>query len=102
MNSNSTVVEESDVQDVLSEEQIQAFKKDGVLLVRQLISGKELAKAMVAVSEMSKGSLPWTTSYKNIKFQTWSTNDALKDVAFFSKVPKVSYFFIQNLIRIII
>jgi hypothetical protein len=102
-NFNSTVVDTSDtkIQNVLSEEQIQTFQEDGVLLVRQLVSGKELARAMDEVAEMSKKQSPYSGAYKNIEFQTWSTNDALKDIAFFSKVPKVNDLFIQNLPMII-
>eukprot|EP00596_Hydrurales_sp_CCMP1899_P002344 CAMPEP_0119040354 /NCGR_PEP_ID=MMETSP1177-20130426/10246_1 /TAXON_ID=2985 /ORGANISM="Ochromonas sp, Strain CCMP1899" /LENGTH=279 /DNA_ID=CAMNT_0007005317 /DNA_START=194 /DNA_END=1033 /DNA_ORIENTATION=+ len=88
---NSTGVDRSDteIQNVLSEEQIQTYQKDGVLLVRQLVSGEELAKAMDAVAEMSKKQSGFN-EYKNIEFQTWSTNDALKDVALSSKVPKAA------------
>jgi hypothetical protein len=99
---NSTGVDRSDteIQNVLSEEQIQTYQKDGVLLVRQLVSGEELAKAMDAVAEMSKKQSGFN-EYKNIEFQTWSTNDVLKDVALSSKVPKVNDIFIQNLPMIV-
>jgi hypothetical protein len=80
---------DNDTHNVLSKEQVQTFEKDGVILVRQLISGKELEGAIDAASAIGERS-GRGGSYKNIEFQTWSTNDALKDVAFFSKVPKVN------------
>lgn len=82
---------ESDCRNVLSEEQMQTFDRDGVILVRGLVKGEELIAAIeqVKLIGMKKNAFS-TSNYKNIEFQTWRTNNALKDVAIHSDVPKAA------------
>jgi Phytanoyl-CoA dioxygenase (PhyH) len=83
-------VKASEHHNVLSEEQLQTFDRDGVILVRGLVKGEELKAAIEAVSSMGKKSHEFLTAYKNIEFQSWRTSNALKDVALFSDVPKAA------------
>lgn len=75
---------------VLTEEQIEIFERDGVLLIRGLVSGEELKAAIHEVETISKQKSTFFSSYKNINFQTWRTNKALEKIALFSSVPKVA------------
>ena len=78
------------INQVLSEEQLRAFERDGVIVVRGLVSGDQLKAAIDEVDLVGRGESPFFTSYKNIKFHHWRTSKALKDVAFFSDVPKAA------------
>lgn len=83
-------VEDTVYKKVLSDEQIRIFQKDGVLLVRGLISGDELQAAVDEVEVVGRIDSPFFKSYKNIAFHHWRTSKALKDVAFFSDAPKAA------------
>lgn len=94
MSLNSAVsgkVEETVHNKVLSDDQIRIFQRDGVLLVRGLISGEELQAAVNDVDEVGRGENPFGwKSYKNLKFHHWRSSKALKEIAFNSKVPKAA------------
>ena len=94
MSLNSAVsekVEETVQNKVLSDDQIRIFQRDGVLLVRGLVSGEELQAAINEVDEVSRGENPFGfKSYKNLKFHHWRSSRALKDIAFNSNVPKAA------------
>jgi Phytanoyl-CoA dioxygenase (PhyH) len=86
----TNAIETSEGSGILSKEQIQIFERDGVLLVRGLVSGEELKAAVEEVSLIGKKTSPFFKSYKNIEFQAWRSSKALKDVAIFSNVPKAA------------
>lgn len=86
----TNTIETSEGSGILSEEQIQIFERDGVLLVRGLVTGAELKAAIEEVSLIGKKTSPFFKSYKNIEFQAWFNNKALKDIALFSNVPKAA------------
>ena len=76
---------------VLSEEQVRIFERDGVLLVRGLVHGEELKAAMNDVEEVGREeSKMFGAAYKNIAFNHCRTSKALKNVAFHSDVPKAA------------
>ena len=83
-------IREAENRNVLSEEQMQTFDRDGVILVRGLVKGEELLAAIEEVKAMGKKKHDFFKSYKNIEFQTWRTNNVLKNVAFHSDVPKAA------------
>lgn len=86
----TNAIETSESSGILTEEQIQIFERDGVLLVRGLINGEELRAAIEEVSLIGSKKSPFFKSYKNIEFQAWRNSKALKDVAIFSKVPRAA------------
>lgn len=74
----------------LTEEQIHVFERDGVLLVRGLVSGEQLKTAVQEVDLIAKKTGPFAKSYKNVEFQAWRSSKAFKDLAMFSDVPKAA------------
>ena len=80
----------------LSPEQIETFKRDGVLVIRGLLKGKELKNAIRTAKKMKRLSLLerifntlLTTSYRNIDFQTWRKYKSMEHIAFDSNVPSI-------------
>ena len=73
---------------ILTREEIDAFKRDGVIMVKNLIDKKDLNAAVVLVKKMSEVKDPmFGESYKQIKFQTWRTNKVLERISTRGNVP---------------
>jgi hypothetical protein len=95
----------------LSPEQIETFNRDGVIIIRGLIQGKELKNAIRTAKKLNKRNkstknsiwssfLQWFNtkvkkaklppfSYRSLAFQTWRKYDSIEYVAFDSNVPSI-------------
>ena len=80
----------------LSHENLAAYEKDGVIVVRGLLKGKELKDATKAANSLQRSkslsqrlfyrAIP---IYRNLEFQTWRRYRALETVAFDSAAPTI-------------
>ena len=76
---------------MLSTEEEEVFRRDGVIVVRQLIQGDALKEAQkVADDVSSRISRFGTETYQNIEFYNWKSNPALKHVALHSKASQIA------------
>lgn len=73
----------------LSEQDIKTFQQDGVIIIRNLISGQDLIDAQKIANDISKQKSIYN-SYKAIKFQNWKSNKSLKNIAIYSKAAKIA------------
>lgn len=80
----------SSTPNVLSEQDINKFQEDGVILVRQLISGHDLIAAQDIANEVSKNKLHFKKFYKAMKFQNWQSNISLANIAIHSNAAKIA------------
>ena len=62
---------------ILSEEQLETFRRDGVILVRGLVKGSDLEAAINTAKEISIQKNEYFNSYKQIKFQNYQTNEGI-------------------------
>lgn len=77
-------------------DQIATYKRDGVVVIRGLLEGRELKEAIKAANRIqrSKGLgqrflYRMNPSYRNLEFQTWRKHRALEKVAFDSAAPTI-------------
>ena len=76
---------------MLSTEEVDIFRRDGVILVRQLLQGDALKEAQEVAADVStRISRFGTATYQNIEFYNWKSNPALKHVAIHSKAPQIA------------
>lgn len=80
----------------ITPEQKSIFRKDGVVIIRGLLQGKELKNAQKAAvriqrhKSLSKRLLyKLLPNYSNLEFQTWRNNDAIEKVAFDSAASTI-------------
>ena len=80
----------------LSPEHVAAYEKDGVIVVRGLLKGKELNDAIKAANSLHRSkalsqrlSYSAIPIYRNLEFQTWKRYRALEKVAFDSAAPTI-------------
>ena len=80
----------------LSQEQMKTFRRDGVIVVRGLLQGKELDNAIKAAKRIQRSRTlsqrilyRLFPSYRSLKFQTWRKHKALERVAFDSAAPTI-------------
>mmetsp|Transcript_25335 Transcript_25335/g.30673 ORF Transcript_25335/g.30673 Transcript_25335/m.30673 type:complete len:374 (-) Transcript_25335:80-1201(-) len=79
----------------LTDEQIKTFRRDGVLLVPNVLRGPELENAIKAAKKIARPRFierivhKVFPSYAKLDFQTWRKHDAMKHVAFDSVVPSL-------------
>ena len=74
----------------LTSSQISNYRKDGVLLIKGLITGKMLQKAQDGTNKLLNQSNRRTPSYSFAKIQGWRTNKFLRNIAFNSDAPRIS------------
>lgn len=81
----------------LTSSQIEDYERDGFIIVRGLLQGEDLTKAIQAVNKIQR----WQSIgqrllykmipvYKNISFQTWRSHKGLEHIAFDSAAPSIS------------
>mmetsp|Transcript_23969 Transcript_23969/g.57853 ORF Transcript_23969/g.57853 Transcript_23969/m.57853 type:complete len:358 (+) Transcript_23969:85-1158(+) len=81
---------------VLTKGQISTFRRDGVIVIRGLLQGKELRDAIRAAKRIQRSQglaqrifYQLFPSYRNLKFQSWRKHKALERVAFDSAAPAI-------------
>lgn len=76
---------------MLSAEELEIFRRDGVIVVRKLLQGDELKEAQeVAENVSTKIGRFGTATYQNIEFYNWKSTPPLKHVALHSKAPQIA------------
>ena len=80
----------------LTREQIQTYRRDGVIVVRGLLQGQELHDAIQAVQKLQRRKslgqrllYKLNPLYRNFEFQTWRRDPALEYIAFDSCAPHI-------------
>eukprot|EP01083_Nonionella_stella_P107365 310923_1 len=81
----------------LAPEQYKTFERDGVIIIRGLLKGKELKDATKAVKRLQRSRnlgqrlfYKVSPAYSNLEFQTWRKDRALERVAFESAAPTIT------------
>lgn len=81
----------------LTASQIEDYERDGFIIVKGLIQGEDLTKAIQAVNKIQKRQsigqrifYKLMPTYKNLSFQTWRSHKALEHIAFDSAAPTIS------------
>ena len=81
------------LQQLLPSDTIETFRRDGVVLVKGLLSGPALTAAQEFaqhVADVENGAWTGGAHYKNFAFNSFSSSRELRDVAMFSDVPKAA------------
>ncbi len=79
----------------LSPQQLADYKRDGYIIIRGLLSGKELKSAIQTAKKLNRISLLQRlynivgSGYRKLSFQTWRTHKSMEYVAFDSSVPSI-------------
>ena len=73
---------------LLSEKIIEQFRNDGVVVIRNVLSGKALQEAIDGARAVDS-SISINPYYEKISFSCSLKNNALKSVALHSDVPKI-------------
>lgn len=74
----------------LSPSQISNYRRDGVILIKGLITGRMLQNAQANINQLVNNSNRSTNSYRFASIQGWSTNPFLRSIAFNSDAPRIS------------
>ena len=75
---------------VMSPAQLAQFDRDGVIIVRGLLSGRELRNAQRSASRMLYRHERPSPIYRSISFQGWRKDRGLRRFALDSEVPKIA------------
>ena len=74
----------------LTPAQIRDYRRDGVIVVKGLLSGRELRKAQATANRMVDSGNNFAPQYNFVGFQGWRTDKTLRGVAFDSAAPRIA------------
>ena len=75
---------------MLSEADLEQYRRDGVILVKGLLSGAELKAAQAESTRLLEAQKPTFPAYRLINFQGWRTSKAFRTVAMDSSAPGIA------------
>jgi len=80
----------------LTKEQLETYKRDGVLIIRGLLKGEELNHAIREAKQINKKTITerilrkfFKSGYDGLRFQTWRKFKSMEYIAFDSPVPSI-------------
>ena len=69
---------------------IRGYRRDGVVVVKGLLSGRELRKAQATAKRIVEKGNRFGDAYRFVSFQGWRTDKTLRGVAFDSDAPRIA------------
>jgi len=72
---------------VLTDEQLEAYERDGVVLVKGVLRGRQLRRMQHSAKHLVASTAPILKEYRLISFQGWRNNAMLRSVALDGAVP---------------
>ena len=74
----------------LTQEQVDQYARDGVLLVKGLLTPQELMLAQQTAAELLDAKQRFFPRYRLVEFQSWRTNPSFRAIAFDSAAPAMA------------